>query len=272
MSKIGAPPNLIPRGATARKQSILTLLRSEGFCSTLGLASKFNVSEMTIRRDILDLEQEGLVRRVHGGATAINNGSIIPTDFRERTHLNFDRKSALAHEAIKHVARGDILALDAGSTVFEICRFLDSNLNLTVITHSLPALNELAANGHIKVYAIGGELHNPTQSFSSLDSANILSEFRFTTFFLSAGSIRDGSVYCATPYEAVMKKAMIESAEKVILVSDSTKFTSNAMVKVCDLSRIDTLITDNFISDSLVTEIRTNSRVNVIKAEPLATY
>ncbi len=271
MSETSKLENTLPRRATARKQSILTLLRREGFSSTLGLASKFNVSEMTIRRDILDLEQEGLARRVHGGATAIQNGSIIPTDFRERNHLNFERKAALAQEAIKHVARGDIIALDAGSTVFQIARLLASNLNLTVITHSLPALNELATNGHVKVYAVGGELHISTQSFSSLDSANILSDFRFTTFFLSAGSIRDGAVYCATPYEAVMKKAMIESAGKVILVSDSTKFTSNALVKVCSLNRIDTLITDNLISDSIFDDLVTTFNIDVVKTAPLPT-
>lgn len=265
MRESGEFANVPPRGATSRKQSILTLLRREGFSSTLELASKFNVSEMTIRRDILDLEQEGLARRVHGGATAIQNGSIVPTDFRERTLLNFERKEALAREAIKHVARGDIIALDAGSTVFQISRLLPSNLNLTVITHSLPALNELATSGHTKVFAVGGELHMATQSFSSLDSANTLSDFRFTTFFLSAGSIRDGAVYCATPYEAVMKKAMIESAGKVVLVSDSTKFTSNSMVKVCGLDRIDTLITDNLISDASFTELVNTYKVDVIK-------
>jgi DeoR family fructose operon transcriptional repressor len=243
----GAIPS-VPKGAAERKQAILTLLRSEGFYSTLGLAAKFDVSEMTIRRDILDLELEGLARRVHGGATSINNSSLIPTDFRERTKLNFLKKVAIARTALNFISRGDIVAFDAGSTTLEICRLLPKDLSISVVTHSLPAINELVAHEKIKVYAIGGELHVPTQSFSSLDSAQLLSDFRFTTFFLSAGSIRGGSVYCATPYEAAMKKAMLDSAERVVLVSDSTKFSSNAMVKVCDLSRIDTLITDDDLS------------------------
>jgi DeoR family fructose operon transcriptional repressor len=257
---------LVPtNGAAARKQAILTLLRSEGFYSTLGLASKFSVSEMTIRRDILDLELEGLVRRVHGGATSINNASLVPTDFRERTKLNFLKKVAIAQTAMNYISRGDIVAFDAGSTTLEICRILPKDLVISVVTHSLPAINELVNHEKIKVYAIGGELHLPTQSFSSLDSAQLLSEFRFTTLFLSAGSVRDGSVFCATPYEAAMKKAMIDSAERVVLVSDSTKFSSNSMVKVCDLSRIDTLITDDGVPPERVREFKQFRNLELIE-------
>jgi DeoR/GlpR family transcriptional regulator of sugar metabolism len=257
---------LVPtKGAAARKQAILTLLRSEGFYSTLGLASKFSVSEMTIRRDILDLELEGLVRRVHGGATSINNSSLIPTDFRERAKLNFLKKVAIAQTAMNYISRGDIIAFDAGSTTLEICRILPKDLVISVVTHSLPAINELVNYEKIKLYAIGGELHLPTQSFSSLDSAQLLSEFRVTTLFLSAGSIRNGSVYCATPYEAVIKKAMIDSAERVVLVSDSTKFLSNAMVKVCDLSRINTLITDDEILPEQVREFKQFQNLELIE-------
>jgi DeoR/GlpR family transcriptional regulator of sugar metabolism len=257
---------LVPtKGAAARKQAILTLLRSEGFYSTLGLASKFSVSEMTIRRDILDLELEGLVRRVHGGATSINNSSLIPTDFRERAKLNFLKKVAIAQTAMNYISRGDIIAFDAGSTTLEICRILPKDLVISVVTHSLPAINELVNYEKIKLYAIGGELHLPTQSFSSLDSAQLLSEFRVTTLFLSAGSIRNGSVYCATPYEAVIKKALIDSAERVVLVSDSTKFLSNAMVKVCDLSRINTLITDDEILPEQVREFKQFQNLELIE-------
>jgi len=257
---------LVPtKGAAARKQAILTLLRSEGFYSTLGLASKFSVSEMTIRRDILDLELEGLVRRVHGGATSINNSSLIPTDFRERAKLNFLKKVAIAQTAMNYISRGDIIAFDAGSTTLEICRILPKDLVISVVTHSLPAINELVNYEKIKLYAIGGELHLPTQSFSSLDSAQLLSEFRVTTLFLSAGSIRNGSVYCATPYEAVIKKAMINSAERVVLVSDSTKFLSNAMVKVCDLSKINTLITDDEILPEQVREFKQFRNLELIE-------
>lgn len=255
------------KGAPARKQAILALLRSEGFYSTLDLAAKFGVSEMTIRRDIFDLEQEGLVRRVHGGATPISNGSLVPTDFRERTQLNFDKKVAIARESIHFISRGDIIALDAGSTTLEIARLLPTDLNITVVTHSLPAINELTSRPNTKVYAVGGELHNTTQSFSSLDSANGLSDFRFTTFFLSAGSIRDGAVFCATPYEAVMKKAIIQSSERVVLVSDSTKFRSSAMVKVCELSRIDVLITDDQIPNEIVKEIHSYANVQLINVK-----
>lgn len=253
-----------PKGTTARKQEILSLLRSEGFYSTLNLASRFGVSEMTIRRDIMDLEQDGLVRRVHGGATSIHNGPLVPTDFRERTQLNFDKKIAIAREALKFISRGDIIAFDAGTTTLEIARLLPTDSNLSVVTHSLPVINELAARTKIKVHAVGGELHYPTQSFSSLESANQLSEFRFTTLFLSAGSIRDGAVFCATPYEAVMKKALIESSEKIILVSDSTKFSSSAMVKVCELSKIDFLITDDEISDDIRNIIRDRSNLELV--------
>lgn len=255
------------KGAPARKQAILSLLRSEGFYSTLDLAANCGVSEMTIRRDIFDLEQEGLVRRVHGGATSISNGSLVPTDFRERTQLNFDKKAAIARESLEFISRGDIIALDAGSTTLEIARLLPTDLNITVVTHSLPAINELATHPNTKVYAVGGELHDPTQSFSSLESANRLSDFRFTTFFLSAGSIRDGAVFCATPYEAVMKKAIIQSSERVILVSDSTKFTSSAMVKVCELSRIDALITDDQVPKEIVKEIDSYGNVQLINVK-----
>ncbi len=255
---------MTPKGAPARKQAILALLRSEGFYSTLNLATNFGVSEMTIRRDILDLEQEGLARRVHGGATSINNGSLVPTDFKERTQLNFDRKVAIARESIAFISRGDIIAFDAGSTTLEIARLIPIDLSISVVTHSLPVINELTSRKNTNVYAIGGELHIPTQSFSSLDSANRLSDFRFTTFFLSAGSIRDGAVFCATPYEAVMKKAIIESSERVILVSDSTKFTSSAMLKVCELDRIDVIITDDQIPKKIASKISSYAKIQLI--------
>jgi DeoR family transcriptional regulator of aga operon/DeoR family myo-inositol catabolism operon transcriptional repressor len=254
----------LAKGSEERRQSIADRLLRDGFASNLQLAQAFSVSEMTIRRDVTALEEQGLVRRVHGGATGVSASSFSPTDFRQRIALNSEKKNKIALKALTFLQRGDIIAIDSGSSTLGIAQYLPDNLNITVVTNSLPALTELAMHKKIKVFAIGGELHTPTLSFSSIESAKDLNEFRFTTYFLSVGSIKNNMLYCATPYEAMIKKSLIESSDQVILLADSSKFSSDAMVKVCDLSQVSIFITDGEVKEEQRKEIRKYCKLEIV--------
>jgi DeoR/GlpR family transcriptional regulator of sugar metabolism len=137
--------------APDRRARILESVVSEGFCSVGELASSLDVSEMTVRRDIARLEQEGRLRRVHGGITTLPREALSPSAFGDRAADMQLPKQWIAQEAIRLLEHGATVGLDAGTTTYEIALILPELLNLTVATHSLAALNAFVSRKGVRV-------------------------------------------------------------------------------------------------------------------------
>jgi DeoR/GlpR family transcriptional regulator of sugar metabolism len=250
--------------APDRRTRILDLVRENGFCSASELSSILKVSEMTVRRDVRQLAGEGLVRVVHGGVSAITT-VLGPVDFRLRATQQLDAKRAIARCAVDRIHSGTVIALDAGTTTLEVARQLPSDLRLTVVTHSLPAMAILAGRAATDVIGLGGNLHRETQAFAGPETIRSLSQIRVNTLLLAATAVRNSAMWCTNSFDAETKRALIASADRVILLVDSSKFETTALMRVAALDAIETVITDDGIEpDTQAALVRNGQDVVVV--------
>ena len=231
---------------TARQSAILSQVTNTGSCSVAELARLLNVSGETIRRDIKRMASQGLVRKVHGGATL--PGPLHEDSFDLRMGQNAAAKEAIAQAAAAHVADGETLSFDTGTTTAYVARALTARRNLTVVTNSMDIVRTLATNGGPggnRVFMAGGAMHADLGCTLGPTAAEFVSQFRVRTVFLSAGAI--DAVDGLTDFdmaEAQFSRALIGAAERVIVVADHSKFGKRALVRACDLDAIDMLVTN----------------------------
>jgi len=230
--------------APARRLRIAELVRQSGFCRSSELSKILGVSEMTIRRDLHLLAKRGLVHSVHGGARA-TMPEIGSHDFQLRLEKNRDIKKAIARGACAYLEANSIIALDAGTTLLEFTRALPTGKNLTVVTHSVPVMSALASREDIELIGLGGILNRTTQSFTGPQTLLALKELRVSTLFLATAAIQDDAMYSGNIFDTEMKRALIEIADKIILLVDSTKFRTSAGIRVAGLEEVDAIVTDD---------------------------
>jgi DeoR/GlpR family transcriptional regulator of sugar metabolism len=232
--------------APSRRTQILNLVREAGFCSAAELSRKLSVSEMTVRRDIRRLADDGLARAVHGGISTVT-ALLGPVDFQFRASQRLAQKRAIARRALDLLEPGSVVALDAGTTTLEVARQLPPDFRATLVTHSLPVIAALAARSSLELIGLGGALHIETQAFAGPLTLGALGDLRVHTLLLGATSVRDSAMWCTNTFDSATKRALIRAADRVVLLVDSSKFSVTAMMKVAELSEIDTLITDDAI-------------------------
>ncbi|MBE9551998.1 MAG: DeoR/GlpR transcriptional regulator [Proteobacteria bacterium] len=226
---------------TARHSAILTEITNTGSCSVADLARRLDVSGETIRRDIKRMASQGLLRKVHGGATL--PGPLHEASFEQRMTENAAAKEAIARAAAAHIADGETLSFDTGTTTARVARALAGRRDLTVVTNSLDIARAMA--GTSRVFMAGGELHAELGAGLGPAAVEFVSQFRVRTAFLSAGAIdAEDGLTDFDMAEARFSRALIEAAERVIVVADHSKFGKRALVRACEIEAIDMLITD----------------------------
>src|SRR5581483_3401523 len=251
--------------AEVRREDIVQFVRGKGFASVSELASRFGVSEMTIRRDLQELAARHLVRQAHGGANAlVDAGEGI--DFRLRSSQAVAAKSAIATRALAYIALRATIAIDSGTTTLELARQLPANQGILVVTHSLPALTVLSRLEGVEVVSLGGALQRRTQSFAGQMTLSAIQSFRVDTFFMAGSSVRDGMIYVGNSFDAQAKQAFIEVSDRVILLVDSSKFRSAALLPVAPIEHVDLVITDVNIAPTALDELKARG-VEVVLVE-----
>ncbi len=228
-----------------RRTVILKELEDRGSVGVVDLATRLGVSEMTIRRDLADLEKEGGVRRIHGGAVSARGRSYEPPLIL-RENENQDAKRNIGKVASSLIADGDSIALDIGSTTLEIARNLVGRRNLTVITSSLHIANLLYSQPDIRLILSGGMVRLGEASLIGDLAKYAYQSLYVDRLFLGVGAIdaRSG----LTEYnwdDALVKQAMIGSAKEVILVADASKFDQVAFARVAPLDVVHQIVTDH---------------------------
>ncbi|MEV6845795.1 DeoR/GlpR family DNA-binding transcription regulator [Actinoplanes sp. NPDC051411] len=235
--------------AEDRRAQILEMVERQGFCTITELSAAFEVSDMTIRRDIRMLVDSDDLRSVHGGVTKLKQTEMMGTDFLARTTRMGAAKRAIAERALDFVPRSGAIAVDAGTTTLELATALPADSRVKVVTHSLSVVNALAGRDHIEVICLGGTLHAGTQSFAGAATVAHIGELHVRTLFLAASGLKASGVYCGNDYDAVTKRALVGATDEVVLLTDSSKFSISAMVRACELSELDRVITDDGISE-----------------------
>lgn len=244
--------------AEDRIKEILDLLSSKGSVRITELAKKYYVSEMTIRRDLLTLEKKGYLWRTHGGAINTWGRSYEPPLFLNvPLNQNQEKKIKIAQLAASLVQPGDSIALDLGTTNVEIARQLSIKEDITVITPSSQSANILVNSPKIRVILTGGILRPGELSMVGELAESVFSKYFVNKLFLGAAcvDIKVGITNFNLD-EVRLKKAMISTAKKTILVADSSKFNKKALTKVCSLNEVHCIITDDLLSKDQIEQLQ----------------
>jgi DeoR/GlpR family transcriptional regulator of sugar metabolism len=230
--------------ATARHQGIIETITDRGFLSVKELSRLFGVTEMTIRRDLQVLEENGKLKRHHGGCSAEPTGGAPEHPFNVRRRLQAAAKAAIGQKAASLIHDDEVVFLDGGTTTLECIRYLKQE-GLTVITNGLPALQLLSRQAHLGMFAIGGDFLHDNQCFVGSEAVNYLDHVYANTALLATTCLSiERGLTNRNRQESEIKRRMVERAERVILLMDSSKFGRQTMSLVCPVEEIDMLITD----------------------------
>jgi DeoR/GlpR family transcriptional regulator of sugar metabolism len=247
---------------TATRQArILDSLRADGEVTVEELAHQFGVSLSTIRRDLNALSAEGLLRRVRGG------GSIEPDSvpFSDVEHQQRPEKTRVAERAAQLVADGDVVLVDIGTTTAHLARRLRGR-RITVITSSLAVIDQLRDDDAVELIVLGGVVRKNYNSMVGALTEQALAQIRATTCFLgTSGILPDGTVADTTGMEVPVKRAMIESSQRVVVLADSSKFPGVGILSVCGPERISGVVT-NEGADAATLDVLRGKGVEVIVA------
>ncbi|MDQ0634901.1 DeoR/GlpR family transcriptional regulator of sugar metabolism [Arthrobacter pascens] len=240
--------------AAQRQHLILQEVQAQGTVRVAVLAGLFEVSEMTIRRDIDALDASGLVLRVHGGAVRTDSLSALEPAFASKSARQLAAKAAIAAEAALLVEPGMTLLISGGTTTFELARILPRNLGLTVATNSIMVANSLAGSsadhdGGIRTLILGGE-RTPSEALVGPLAAGAVRTVDADLCFMGVhGMDPQAGITSPNLLEAELNAAMIEASRKLIVLADATKYGVVGLAGICALSAIDTLITDTGITE-----------------------
>lgn len=239
--------------AEERKALLLNKLREDGYIQVTDLAEEFNISSATIRRDLIQLEKEGLCIRKRGGAVRSTQGVTMELPYDVKKNRNTEEKSWIAKEALKLVENGDTILLDAGSTIYTLACLLHTKERLTVVTHDLNIAVKLAANPKINLICTGGIARANVYTLQGTQVVEFIRNLHVDKSFIGADAVHpDRTISNVNIEEVPIKQAMIQAANQVILLTDSSKFGITGFAKVCEVSDVDYIITDSNVPEEFI--------------------
>jgi DeoR family transcriptional regulator of aga operon len=240
-----------------RADRILRALQRDGSVSIQNLVEVLSVSVATVRRDLTELEQQGLLRRVHGGAISI--APLFYEPFRHDSTFQAEigrqavEKRRIANAAAEMIRDGDMIVLTAGTTTTEIIRSLRQPRGVTVVTNAVNIAMELSKRKEVNVVLTGGFLRGDWFSLVGPAAANTLKHLYPSIAFLGAiGVDAERGLTCYDPDEADINSLMVRQAQRKVAVADHTKLGVVASSLICPIEDVDLIITDSAAPEELV--------------------
>ncbi|HSI58083.1 MAG TPA: DeoR/GlpR family DNA-binding transcription regulator [Ideonella sp.] len=223
-----------------RKQHLLALLKRDGQIVAKVLSAELGLSEDTIRRDLRELAQEGLLQRVHGGALP---ASQALADFSQRRHVATDEKAAIARAAAGLVADGQVVFVDGGTTAVQWARALAPTLRATVITHSPSVAVELAGHAHVEVVIIGGRLFKHSVVAVGATAIESIARFHADLYFMGVTGVHpQAGLTTGDMEEASVKRALMAAAAETVVMASSEKLNAASPHVIAPLAQAATLV------------------------------
>ena len=235
-------------GTDQRRAKLRELIRGQGFVSIPDLRASLDVSESTIRRDLDYLESEGEVRRTHGGVF-FTGPTASQTLFADRRSGQWERKRRIAQAASQMIEDHDTILLDGGSTAYELAQQLLGR-PLQVVTNSLPVANLFASSEQADLVMLGGYVHRRTGVSLGPYANQMLATLNARTAILSIAGADERGYYNSNLLLVETERAMMECADRTMVVADSSKFGKSSLARLCPLDAIDTLVSDDGLSQS----------------------
>lgn len=238
-----------------RQRNIVSRLADAGSVSVRGLSEEFQVSQMTIRRDLDALKDKESFRRTHGGAVLVHH-VIDEPEYSARQEQSVSDKRLVASVAATLVRDSSTIALDCGTTAYELCRFLLERTNLTIVTTSVRIMELCIGHPNLMVVVPGGNLRPKEGSLVGCKTAEFLSEIFVDQFFLGIGAIDlNAGITEYSAEDTDIKKILVHNAKEVIGLADSSKLNKVSFSRVCGISDLDILVINGKIDEILHGEL-----------------
>jgi DeoR family transcriptional regulator of aga operon len=242
--------------AEERRTQILQTVRSAGRVKVNELASRFSTSAVTIRNDLNELHQRGLVLRSHGGAV-LPDTILRESPVHERLKTHSDEKRRIGAMAATLINDGETIILDSGTTTLEIARQIKKKQGLQIITNGVNIAAELLDARGAEVFIVGGTVRGESASISGRFTEEMFDQFSADKLFLSgAGCDLDFGVSGANLEETMVNRAMLRISREIILVADASKFSKRSMTRIALFSEIDTVISDTSLDQEIQEKLR----------------
>ena len=238
-----------------RHEIIMEELIKHGSVLVADLVRRLDVSAVTIRKDLTELEKSDKLYRSHGKAVLVNP-YINNRSVNEKEKLATDEKHAIGREAARLITRNDSICIASGTTVHALARNIVPIHKLTVVSASLPVSNILSAHENIDIYQLGGLLRHSSLSVVGEYASMILEKCSFSKLYMGVDGIDlDFGITTTEMREAQLNQKMMAAAEKTIVLADSSKFGRRGFAKIADIDAVDIIITDAGISPKIIKKV-----------------
>ena len=244
-----------------RRREIKKILFENKSMSIKNLAKMLNISEITVRRDLIKLENEGFLDKVHGGAMVKNLDTYYDPVYLKDIKLNKKQKEMIGREAAKRIHDGDGIIIETGTTCQELVYNLEDKKNLTIFTTSIPIANELwkltLNRTDITLNISGGSMEAKSGSLIGSQAVNYFQNINADIAFLSGPAVLadKGVIATNSHFDAELMISIMNNSKKKILLADSSKFKKNALITVLPLTEFDEIITDSGIENNISNKI-----------------
>jgi DeoR/GlpR family transcriptional regulator of sugar metabolism len=236
--------------AAQRRREIMQILRENGSVPVAELSRRFGVSEVTIRLDLRKLNNEGRIERNYGGASLPEEDAL---PFSAAVKLLKEAKATIAGEAFKLVGQGDTLFLDASSTTLELAKLLASVENITIISNSIQVYEQFKEYRKGTLVGVAGVLNPLSQSFVGSFAENMVGGLKANKAFISPKGILLEGLRDNNMAEAAIRRKMIEAADEVVVLADSSKFNNRRVLfGIQDFGTVRTVVTDRLPEEAFV--------------------
>ena len=253
-----------------RRDMILQIMNSERTVNVMDLAKKMNVSSETIRRDLETLRKENIIKKTYGMAIIVRD--LYVPSIEDRSKKEQKEKMAIAEEAIKLIQNNDrCILLDAGSTTECVVRqmvILDTCKNMSIITNGINIIYACLKAGYKQLYMVGGELRPKTLSIVGPSAIRDIRNYNIDIGFIGTTGVNiDKGFSSSNIFEVEVKKTMVSTARKVVVMADHTKFEQYGLKSFCSFEEIDYLITSNLVESSILKSIekKYKEKIKIVK-------
>ena len=238
-----------------RHKHILDCLARDGYVRVAEMAKELDVTTVTIRKDLKYLEEKKLLYRTHGSASPVNP-QTQEVEVREKEKIHIDEKRRIAMAAAQLIEPDDSIIIASGSTVQMLGDFIQPQGHLTVVTSSLKTAVKLNSMDRVDVIQLGGNVRKNSLSVVGVYTSQFFEQITCSKLFLGVDGIDlDYGITNSNIEEALLNIKMIEASQRTIIMADSSKFGRRGFGRICNLDRIDVIITDSGITASVARAI-----------------
>lgn len=235
-----------------RQEDILELLEVNNVMKVTDLVKELDVTDMTIRRDLQELEDQNLLIRIHGGARKLETSSLpfLELSHREKQDINLEEKHEIAKIIAANIQDHETVFLGSGSTIELVYEYLDVNF-AKIITNSIYVFDQFKYDDRFELILIGGNYRSKTGSFTGTIASDFMKTIYVEKAFIGVNAITENKVFNANEDEGVIQRVVLNNSREKYLVADSLKFNKMDFYQFYDLDTADYLITDSKLSTEL---------------------